>query len=134
MVVLILKNLTTIDNKFINYIIIFLISCSIIIFFISQIKIEKSINGLMSVDEDKGITIILDSADAYFIRDRKDINFILNNKLYIVRDITLTPLPDNKFSITVNDQNLETLLQQNTILKVNINLGFQKLYELLFQD
>ncbi len=129
-----MKNLTHINNKFINYIIILLIVCCGILFLISQMKIEKNISGLMSVDEEKDITLIINSSDAFFIKDQNNINFILNNKLYIVNDISLIPLPNNKFSININDKNLETILQQNTLLKININLGFQKLYELLFQD
>ncbi len=129
-----MQNLTTISNKFINYIILFLLTSAIILFLISQIKIEKSVSGLMNVDEDKEITLILNSSDAYFIQEHRNLNFILNKKLYIVNDVSLRPLPNNKFSININDKNLQTLLQQNTILKVNINLGFQKLYELLFKD
>ncbi len=129
-----MRNLTHINNKFINYIIILLIACCGILFLISQIKIEKNISGLMSVDEEKDITLIINSADAFFIKDQNNINFILNNKLYIINDISLIPLPNNKFSININDKNLETVLQQNTLLKININLGFQKLYELLFKD
>lgn len=88
----------------------------------------------MNIDEEREITLVIDSSDAYFIRDHKNINFILNNKLYIVDDITLIPLPNNKFSIIINDRNLETILQPNTVLKININFGSQKLYELLFKQ
>lgn len=128
-----MKILTTVNKKMINYIIIFLVLCLVILFFISQIKIEKSFEAFMNIDEEKAITLIIDSSDAYFIKDEKTINFILNNKLYIVDNVLLIPLPNNKFSIKINDKNLEMLLQPNTALKVNINLGFQKLYELLLR-
>lgn len=102
------------------------------LFFISQIKIEKNIDSVMSIDEDKEITLIISSSDAYFINNSKSISFILNDKLYIVDDIFLKPIQNNKFSITINDKHLETILQANSIFKVNINLGIQKLYELFF--
>ncbi|MGL6125404.1 MAG: MAG1140 family protein [Metamycoplasmataceae bacterium] len=132
--VLTLKNLTTLNNNFINYIIIFLFSSFIFMLFISQLKIEKSCEALLNVDEDNGITLIINSADAYFINGNKTINFILNNKLYIVEDIVITPLPNNVFSIQINDKSLESILQPSTILKININIGVQKLYELFLKQ
>lgn len=127
-----MKDLITINKKFVNYILLFLICGAIMLFFISQIKIEKNIDSVMSIDEDKEITLIISSSDAYFINNSKSISFILNDKLYIVDDIFLKPIQNNKFSITINDKHLETILQANSIFKVNINLGIQKLYELFF--
>ena len=129
-----LKNLITINKKFINCILIYLFLCGIILFLISQIKIEKSFEALMSIDEDKEIVIIINSSDTYFLKEQKTINFILDNKLYIVDDISLTALPGNKFSLKINDKYLKSILQIDTTLKININLGHQKLYELFFQD
>ncbi|MGL5732601.1 MAG: MAG1140 family protein [Metamycoplasmataceae bacterium] len=128
-----MKNLTTINKDLINSIIIFLIITFTILFFILQINVERSFEVLMNIDEDKMITLIIDSTDAYFIKDQETINFIINNKLYVVHDVVLVPLPNNLFSIEINDKNLEQILQPSTILKININIDSQKLYELLFK-
>ncbi len=125
-----MKNLMTVSKNFVNYIIIFLIFSALIIFFILQIKIEKSIDSIMSVDEDNKVILIINSPDAYFVNNNKSVSFILDNKLYIVDNIKLIPMQNNKFSIKISDRYLELLLKPNTILKVNINLGFQKIYEL----
>ena len=127
-----LKNLITVNKNFVNYILIYLFVCGIILFFISQIKIEKSFEALMNINEDKEINLIINSSDIYFSDEKIIINFTLNNKLYIVDDFTLIPIPGNKFSIKIHDQNLESILKINTTLKININLGYKKLYELFF--
>ncbi len=127
-----MKNLITVNKNFVNYILIYLFVCGIILFFISQIKIEKSFEALMNINEDKEINLIINSSDIYFSDEKIIINFTLNNKLYIVDDFTLIPIPGNKFSIKIHDQNLESILKINTTLKININLGYKKLYELFF--
>ncbi|MGL5205837.1 MAG: MAG1140 family protein [Metamycoplasmataceae bacterium] len=104
-----------------------------ILMFILQIDIEKSFEALMNIDEDNSITLIIDSTDAYLIKERETINFILNNKLYTINDVILIPLPNNLFAIEINDKNLEQILQPSTILKISINIDSQKLYELLFK-
>ncbi|MGL5205066.1 MAG: MAG1140 family protein [Metamycoplasmataceae bacterium] len=128
-----MKNLTTVNNNFINYIIAFLFLSSAILFFILHINVEKSFDALMNIDEDKSITLIIDSTDAYFIKDHETINFIINNKLYVVNDVVLIPLPNNLFSIEINNKDLDQFLQPSTTLKININTQSQKLYELLFK-
>lgn len=127
-----MRHLTTINKKFINYIFVFLILTSIVLYLISQITIENNINSIMKINEDKEITLVIDSSDAYFIKDNKSISFIINNKLYIVDNLSLINMPNNQFSIKINNKNLETVLQANTTLRVNINLGTQKLYNLFF--
>ncbi|MGL5617930.1 MAG: MAG1140 family protein [Metamycoplasmataceae bacterium] len=128
-----MKNLTTINKDLINYIILFLFISFTILFFILQINVERNFEALMNIDEDKTITLIINSTDAYFIKEQETINFIINNKLYIVDDVVLVSLPNNLFSIKINDKNLEQILQPSTILRININIDSQKLYELLFK-
>ncbi|MGL5592300.1 MAG: MAG1140 family protein [Metamycoplasmataceae bacterium] len=128
-----MKTLTTVSKDLINYILLFLFISFTILFFIVQIDIEKSFEALMNIDEDNAITLIIDSTDAYFINERETITFIINNKLYTIRHVVLVPLPNNLFSIEINDKDLEQLLQPSTILRINININSQKLYELLFK-
>ncbi|MDK2819896.1 MAG: hypothetical protein KFW07_03600 [Mycoplasmataceae bacterium] len=99
--------------------------------FISQLKIEKNFSAVINIDEEKDIHLIVDSADIYFIRKNNSFNFILNNKVYIVDNFLIVPMSNNKFSIKINDYKLQTILQPNTTLKININVGFENLYKLL---
>lgn len=126
-----MKNLITVSNKFTNGVIIYIIIAILTFALISQIKIEKNFSAVINIDEEKDIYLVIDSADIYFLKKNNSFNFILNNKVYIVDNFSIVPMSNNKFSIKINDYKLQTILQPDTILKININVGFENLYKLL---
>lgn len=103
-----------------------------IIFLLLNTNVQLSKRSILYTDEKKNFFILMDNSNIDQIQTHKNISLKLNNKIYLLENITLKLVELNKFSLDFENIDLIEQIKENSIFNIEIIYEFKKLFHIFF--
>ncbi|MGL5519848.1 MAG: MAG1140 family protein [Metamycoplasmataceae bacterium] len=127
-----MKNIINIKPWTIILAILIIILIAIAAYFILNINLEKQIEGVLEIDEEKNIKIFFDKINYYDLKKISKLSFFIDGKKYFNNNFKIEfDKNDNVYYFIFNDENIENLFEANSKINVLINGDTKKLFQII---
>ncbi|MGL4183621.1 MAG: MAG1140 family protein [Metamycoplasmataceae bacterium] len=127
-----MKNIINLKPLTIIFIILITIFIIVVSYLILNITIEKQIEGILEIDEEKNIKIFFDKINYYDLKKISKLSFFIDGKKYFDNNFKIEfDKNDNIYYFIFNNENIENLFETNSKIKVLINGDTKKLFEII---
>lgn len=128
-----MKDLNRIINWKVYIIIVFLILlCSLILFWLFNTDLKKTINAVLEVDKNKNFALVFDNSNIQQISGSKNIYISLEKKMYLLENVKYTFLGNNRYAITFDNEELIDAIKSQSLFNVKIFLDSKKTFDIIF--
>ncbi|MGL5522001.1 MAG: MAG1140 family protein [Metamycoplasmataceae bacterium] len=127
-----MKNIINLKPWTIIITILIIIFIAIAAYFILNINLEKQIEGILEIDEEKNIKIFFDKINYYDLKKISKLSFFIDGKKYFNNNFKIEfDKNDNVYYFIFNNENIENLFEANSKINVLINGDTKKLFQII---
>ncbi|MGL5357780.1 MAG: MAG1140 family protein [Metamycoplasmataceae bacterium] len=127
-----MKNIINFKPWTIIITILIIIFIAVAAYFILNINLEKQIEGILEIDEEKNIKIFFDKINYYDLKKISKLSFFIDGKKYFNNNFKIEfDKNDNVYYFIFNNANIENLFEENSKINVLINGDTKKLFQII---
>lgn len=128
-----MKNLNKVINWKIYIIIIFFIILSgLILFWLFNTNLQKSIDAVLEVDKNKNFVLVFDNSNIQQVNGSKNVYISLEKKMYLLQNVKYTFLGNNRYAITFDNEELIDVIKSQSLFNVKIFLDSKSIFDIIF--